>query len=263
MSTLKSTLMLFGCLLVCLDPASAYSQAVCRTTKQADAKYVGLCIERNDTVMELSLTAPLANEATLWRGAAKGDGIISTVAVDQAGVFRYGRFWAEVKGVKVGTNTFEFSFHSDSTITPTEDDLRILQRVRSHFEDAANWNHAPDPDIAATVKAFLTDPKLSRGGYCPAPTQRTLFCAMYEASIAQTGEFWFGRPAVNALRAAVVGDSGNRLRHPLMQFNGAPETKLTDVQRVLDIAIAYIKERQMCGVQYWVWGYTPSKHCRD
>ncbi len=117
--------------------------------------------------------------------------------------------------------------------------------------------------VYAAATAFAKDPNLSRRGFCPATGPRTLFCALYQASIEQTGEFWWGRPAVNAIRAAVVADdSSDKLQHPLMEFNGAAETKLADVQRIFDVAIAYVKERRNCGVQYWVWGAPVSKHCK-
>ena len=52
------------------------------------------------------------------------------------------------------------------------------------------------------------------------------------------------------------------MRHPLMQFNGSAETELENVLRVFDFSIGYVKERQMCGVQYWVWSEVHSKHCK-
>ncbi len=149
-----------------------------------------------------------------------------------------------------------------STVAPTKDDLEILRRARKYLDDPAHWSHQADPDVVAAAKAFSANPNLSKGGFCSATGPRTLFCALYQASIEQTGEFWWGRQAVNAVRAAVSADDSYNQQHPLMQFNGEADRKLSDVQRVFDVAIAYLKERQNCGIETWVWGAARSKHCR-
>ena len=235
----------------------------CRLTRQSDGMFVGNCLQERDKIFELRLAAPAANEANLWRGTARAeDGAISPVAIDQSGVIRHWRYWVELTGIQIKPDLFQFSFDRTTTITPTKDDLEILRRARSYLDDAAHWNHGSDPDVTAAVPAFAGNPDLSRRGFCPATGPRTLFCALYHASIEQTGEYWWGRPAVNAVRAAVDAEAPTKLQHPLMQFNGAPETKLADVQRVLDVAMAYLKERQMCNVQYWVWGAARSNNCK-
>jgi hypothetical protein len=101
---------------------------------------------------------------------------------------------------------------------------------------------------------------LTKGGYCPTNSARTLFCALYDASIAEAGEFWFGRPAIDAVRASVLVEAPG-LRHPLMEFNGATQTRHDNVLRMLDVAIAFLRQRRSCGAQYWTFGpaYT---HCR-
>lgn len=245
----------------------------CRLSRQNDGMFVGNCHQPKGIfipgtvgpgeVWDLRLASPAPNEAGLWRGTVGSGSGASPVGVDQSGAFRWMRYWAEVSGVQLTADTFQFSFDPASTVAPTKDDLEMLRRARSYLKDSAHWSHQAEPDIYAAATAFAKDPSLSKRGFCPATQTRTLFCALYHASIEQTGEFWWGRPAVNAIRAAITGDDASEnLRHPLMDFNGASETKLADVQRILDVAIAYVKERQNCGLQYWVWGTPVSKKCQ-
>ena len=138
----------------------------------------------------------------------------------------------------------------------------ILRRARKYLDDAEHWNHQPDADVYVAATPFAKDPNLSKRGFCPATGPRTLFCALYHSSIDQTSEFWWGRPAVNAVRAAVLADDSYNLQHPLMQFNGEANRKLSDVLRVFDVAIPFVKERQTCNVEYRVWGVTRSNHCQ-
>jgi hypothetical protein len=246
----------------------------CRLTRQSDGMFAGKCLQPGGVGIpgtvaagesfQIRLAPPAANEANLWRGTVGSDkNGWSPVGVDQAGAYRWMRYWATVSGVQLTKDTFQFSFDPASTIAPAKDDLEILRRARKYLDDVAHWNHQPDPDVYAAATAFAKDPNLSKRGFCPATGPRTLFCALYQASIEQTGEFWWGRPAVNALRAAIIADDTSaRLQHPLMEFNGAPDKKLADVQRVLEVAIAYTKERRNCGVEYWVWGAARSQRCQ-
>jgi hypothetical protein len=239
--------------------ATALAQITC-TTARHDRAYLGSCVEQQDTVFRIRIA--LHPPEQLWRGTVtEGNGFVSPIAVDDS-IFRYGRYWAQITSFQQRPDSLLFSFRSSGSVVPGDDDLAILQAARAYLDRPSRWSRDPDPDVNAAVKQFLDNPSLSRGGFCPAREQRTLFCAIYHASLENAGEFWWGRPAVNAVRAAVIAESAGRLRHPLMQFNGAPETSLADVQRVLDVAAGYLKERRMCNVQYWVWGETQSDHCR-
>ena len=253
----RISLAVLGTFLISVGVAEA--QVVCNAVRGPDG-YAGVCLESGDTVFQLQLTAPATDR--LWRGTAVDQqGFAGSIGVDDS-VFRYGRYWAEVTNFRTTADTLSFSFSSVGSVTPTEADLAILEAARKYLAEPGHWSRDPDPDVAAAVKRFLDDPGLSRGGFCPTGRTRTLFCALYHASINVAGEFWWGRPAVNAIRAAVIAESAGRLRHPLMQFNGAAETSLEDVLRVFDFAIGYVKERRMCNVQYWVWSEVHSKHCK-
>jgi hypothetical protein len=153
-----------------------------------------------------------------------------------------------------------YEFSQDSLVSPSDQDLLILQRARVYLADSAHWSHVDDGEVEKVAAEFFQKPSLARGGYCLTGPRRTLLCALYHASIEVRGEYWWGSPAINAIRAAIIAQDTVRLRHPLMQFNGATTTTLRDVQRVIDIALGYAKERRSCAVQYWIWGDQP---CRE
>ena len=245
----------------------------CRLTRQNNGVFAGRCLQPGGVAIpgtvaagesfEIRLAPPAMNEANLWRGTVgSSKNGLSPVGVDQSGSFRWMRYWAKLTGVQLQGDRFQFSFDPAVAVAPTKDDLEILRRARVYLDSAAHWSRQPDLDIYAAATAMAKDPNLSKGGLCPAAERRTLFCALYHASIEQTGEFWWGRPAINAIRAAVTADDSYNQQHPLMQFNGEPDRKLSDVQRVFDVAIAYVKERQNCWIQTWVWGAPILKRCQ-
>ncbi len=140
----------------------------------------------------------------------------------------------------------EFEIDEHRAAPRTSVDLRILQLARSYLRDSLTWNHGVDDQPA------MRDPAL--GFDCPRGGRpkgiRTLFCALHEASVAVDGEYWHGRPAVNAVRAAIAeaitASGAARPRHPLTDFNSAPTTRLRDVQQVFDRAVERI-ETQLRG----------------
>ena len=255
---ISSFLVLCGAVIASAD--SALAQVSCDLAVRTDGTYSGLCLEGVDTVFRLNIKPPA--EDRLWRGTVvDARGFTSSIGVDDS-IFRYGRYWAQVSSFHRTRDSLSFSFPSTGSVEPSDADLAILRRAKSYLTEPGHWSRDPDPDVAAAVKQFLDKPDLSRGGFCPSRPERTLFCALYEASIEIAGEYWWGRPAINGIRAAVIAESAGTLQHPLMQFNAAPDTDIRKVERVLDVAIAFLKERRMCNVQYWVWSEMRSAHCQ-
>lgn len=247
--------------------APARGQVTCRLTRDADSVFVGACTRGRDTAEHVRLHLPTAKEPHLWRGTGSMHSRpknIVPVALDTSNppVYRSTFFWLIPSAIHVAAASLEFSYRSTDLVPPTDIDLRILRRARRYFDDASRWNSAADPDPSVAVPEFVRNPALLNGGYCPNTAKRTLFCNLYEASIAEAGEFSWLRPAMAAVRAGITAESPSSLQHPLMQFNGAPTTTLADVQRVLDEAIAYVLEQQSCQVQFWVWGSAKTTTCR-
>lgn len=245
-----------------LLPARVVAQATCHLRWHGDTAYVGSCVHGRDTLAVLSLRRPAASEPSLFRGLRTAPAPLDLVALDTSSqpTYRDGRLWANAQDFRASSTELDYTYDAGSATMPSDIDERILKRAREFLSDPSDWNHAADPEPEVAVPQFTRNPSLAKGGYCPTGRTRTLFCALYDASIAETGEFWFGRPAIDAVRASVLVEAPG-LRHPLMEFNGATQTRHDDVLRMLDVAIAFLRQRRSCGAQYWTFGpaYT---HCR-
>lgn len=241
-------------------PGALRAQVKCSLGRQPSSTYVGFCIGQREVPVRVELE-PSASASGLWRGKTSDTtGYRALVALDTVGrVYRDVRGWFRLVSLTYGRDSLWYEFSLDSLVTPTEADLQVLQRARTYLADSSHWSHADDGDIAKVAILFFENPDLARGGYCATGSRRTLVCELYHASIEVTGEYWWGSPTMNAIRAAVTAEDAPGLRHPLMQFNGSPTTTLRDVQRVIDVAIGYVKERRSCNVQYWVWGERPCR----
>ncbi len=249
-------------LVLCL-PLSSNAQISCSAAASDAHTYHGFCFARADTLARIELSIPSTPDR-LWRGKSVTTNHNTTVvALDTAQrSYRDFRDWYKLSELSVRGDTLAFAFSPAITIEPSSEDIQILQRARTYLSDASHWSHAPDGDVAKVATQFFQKPELARGGYCGNEAKRTLFCALYQASIDVSGEYWWGRPAINAIRAAVLSDPRPGFQHPLMQFNGASDTKFEDVKRVIEVAIAFLRERQSCEVQLWVWGSPPSRLCQ-
>jgi hypothetical protein len=245
-----------------LLPHSVVAQATCHLSWRGDTAYVGSCVQAKETLAVLSLRRPAATELSLFRGLRTAPIPIDRIALDTSSqpTYRDGRFWRNAQNVRASSTELNFTVDAGSATLPSDVDERILKRAREFLSDPSHWDHAADPEPEVAVPQFTRNPTLTKGGYCPTGSARTLFCALYDASIAEAGEFWFGRPAIDAVRASVLVQAPG-LRHPLMEFNGAAQTGHDDVLRMLDVAIAFLRQRRSCAAQYWTFGpaYT---HCR-
>jgi hypothetical protein len=82
-----------------------------------------------------------------------------------------------------------------------------------------------------------------RAATCPHAGKRTFFCAIYDASIAEAGEYWHGRPALDAIRSAISEATGGRLRHPVFDINSDPTTTLSMLRGIFDEAQRLVSRR--------------------
>lgn len=243
-------------LVTCLSANGALAQSTrsavprrfeCRLARLSDGSAAGPCLAAVDTVARITLRAPAPNSkgTMLWRGTASlgwRGGQVEPVAVEpkRGAAFRTGTQWFEVLASNVTPTALEFTIEEERAAAPTRVDLRILQRARGYLRDSVAWNQGADDQPA------MRDPAL--GFNCPTgggpAGARTLFCALHEASVSVDGEYWHGRPAVNAVRSAIAeaitASGAARPRHPLTDFNSQPRTRLRDVQLVFDRAIAII-----------------------
>lgn len=241
--------------LALLSPAVGFGQPTaqprrveCHLARQSDESVAGPCVTSADTVARVTLRRPTTvtkdSEVALWRGTATlkwRGGQVEPVALEPraGGAFRTGTQWFEVLAAEVMPAGLRFALDQERLAPPTDVDLRILRLARSYVRDSSAWSPGVDDQPA------MRDPSL--GFNCPASSggARTLFCALHDASVATAGEYWHGRPAVNAVRAAInaaITAAGTpRPRHPLTDFNSAPTTRLGDVQLVFDRAAERIE----------------------
>ena len=110
----------------------------------------------------------------------------------------------------------------------TKDDLRILLRAEELLKDESAWNRKDDrecDDDEATGK-------------------RSLFCALQKACIDVLGAYDHRRVALQEVRFAVEDATrGQDFEHRLRDFNNLPTTKLSDVKKVLHIAMDRVNSR--------------------
>lgn len=108
------------------------------------------------------------------------------------------------------------------------DDLLILRRTEELLTDESVWNRQDD-------RRCLDD---ERNG------QRSLFCALYQASLDVVGEYGHRRLALQEVRFAVEDATGGRaFEHRLRDFNNLPETEFADIRQVLDVAFERVSAR--------------------
>jgi CubicO group peptidase (beta-lactamase class C family) len=110
----------------------------------------------------------------------------------------------------------------------TNDDLRILRRADELLRDESVWNRKDDrecDDDEATGK-------------------RSLFCALQKACVDVLGTYDHRRVALQEVRFAVEDATrGQDFEHRLRDFNNLPTTQLSDVKRVLRVAMDRVKSR--------------------
>ena len=109
-----------------------------------------------------------------------------------------------------------------------QDDVRILLRAEELLKDESVWNCQDD-------RACVDDERAGR---------RSLFCALYRASLDVVGEYRHRRVALQEVRFAVEDATGGReFEHRLRDFNNLSGTGLAEIKQVLQVAIARVTTR--------------------
>jgi len=110
----------------------------------------------------------------------------------------------------------------------TADDLRIVTRTKALLQNDQVWNRNDDREC--------TDDESSG--------KRSLFCALQKATIEVLGEYDHRRAALQEVRFAIEDATrGQDFDHRLRDYNNLPQTKLSDIWRVLDVATERIRAR--------------------
>ena len=231
----------FAIWLVASNPLAAQS-IVCRATRTAGVTFAGACIKGDSTFGDLRLERPKPSSPHLWMGTIQGREVRSAasggaigqsefgVDVRPGGALRLGRAWLALTGVRRDNATIEFAFRLDASAPPTDEDVNILRHARAYLADSSRWNRADTTDMNAAP---------TRGFGCFPAQRQSMFCAVYLASVNLTSDYAHFRPALNAVRSAVLA-TGKEYRHPLVDFNNDTSRTLPEVLSVLDAAIATV-----------------------
>lgn len=251
---------------------SLAQQVDCRVTRQADRTYVGLCLRGVDTLIsDLRLSAPRNINSALFRGTGRMLGRPLPMALDaqRGGSFR-GNGWLALSSLERDSISIAFSFRQNAFVAPSPVDLQILETARAELSDSTRWMAGDDQTVWIAALAMAMPPGADLSSFWRALTaiasdsaiaagrtlassricfdaRRSLFCALYDASLVTGGDYSDDRPAMYAVRAAI--QSQGTLQHPLQQFNNQPTTTLPRVQAVLDSAIVWTRAGKRCSIQ--------------
>ena len=142
-----------------------------------------------------------------------------------------------VIGIRTIALTIVFAALAGCTTTPTpayEDreqavsaqDLAILDGADAILAAEADWNRHDTRECL------------------PGATSFSLFCALHKASTDVLGVYDHRRAALQEVRFAVeVATKGREFEHRLMDYNNLPETRFSDIKRLLAAARARVAER--------------------
>ena len=140
-------------------------------------------------------------------------------------------------GIRTIALTIVFAALAGCTTTPTpayEDrdqavsaqDLAILDGADAILATEADWNRHDTRECL------------------PGATSFSLFCALHKASTDVLGVYDHRRAALQEVRFAVeVATKGREFEHRLMDYNNLPETRLSDIKRILAAAKARVTAR--------------------
>jgi len=217
-------------------PKLASEQAIrCRLRRVADQARIGACVQFNTDIGQITVRPAAASRSRSWVGTTTTvDGASQPVIIDLRGdgAIQLGDDWLAVTAAKEDATSVEFSLAYGETAPPTAIDVEILRRARAYLSDSTRWNRTDDNDMS----------KLA-GFNCPPTVARSMFCSVYLSSLEVAGYYAHWRPAVNALRTAIIVALKRRSPGLLVAFNNDSTTTLADVQGVLDGAMTRIQSQ--------------------
>jgi hypothetical protein len=230
-------------LLMALVPGVIVGQVIrCDALRTSDSAYAGRCTREGTTIALLVLRPPANPKAGRWSGTQArvfGAGGDTADVVDWRafgptfvdvgkpnGIFNW--CWCFVTAATVDTDGLHFEARLERPAPPTAEDLAILRLLRSYFPDSTKWNRHDARNRGIT--------------FCPrSPTSRTMFCALYDATVAIRGDYYLGQ-AGNAIQAAIRAETPQHYQHPITEFNNDPRTTFANLKRVVDDAVGHVRD---------------------
>jgi hypothetical protein len=138
--------------------------------------------------------------------------------------------WCMVTEYEAESAGLTFTFDPSQRVPATHEDVEILTRARAFLSDASRWER--------------NDTRNRNLSYCPPDTRtRTIFCALYHATVSVRGEY-YGGPAVSVIQDAIrlTKPTSSSYRHPVTDFNNDPAVDLATVQRMFEEALRLTRE---------------------
>ncbi len=138
-------------------------------------------------------------------------------------------------------NRYSPGYYSGNWIEGTRVEPMVLKKFdRQDAERQGRWFEACEDDLEIIEHAVgllasdrdwdRNDDRICRG------KPLSIFCSLYQASIAVDGEYRHLRPAINAVRGVIERRHPKQYDHVLQDFNNADTTTLKEVHAVLEEA---------------------------
>lgn len=218
-------------------PTAVPAQLItCRVLRTSANDFSGRCTRDNTTIALLVLRSPTRPAEGRWLGTQArlfGHGADTADVVDWAAfgptfadigradsVFNW--CWCRITRFDLDSVSLFFEADPGRPVPANADDLAILQRVSAQLSEVGRWNRRSDRNRNIS--------------YCPKdPPSRTLFCSLYESSVAVRGDYFPGA-AVGAIQRAIGVVSSRDYQHPLDGFNNDALVEFVTLQRMLEEA---------------------------
>lgn len=151
------------------------------------------------------------------------------------GILRTQYGWFRVHGVEEnedytrdqGSSRLSFRLDTSGEVPPNSMDIAILHKAKTLLADVNGWDRHDDRQCT------------------PGKPRLSLYCALHEASIRESGGFHHRRPALQIVRRLVDERSAGRdYSHRLRDYNNDPRTSLADLQALFDEAITAAQRAQ-------------------
>ena len=109
-------------------------------------------------------------------------------------------------------------------------DFQILAKARQILSGPAAWNRHDNRvcDDTRTKQSW------------------SLYCALYEASLAVTGIHLPGRPVIQETRVAAIEVAHRQFQRSLLDFNNSESTTYPDIAKVFDLAERRLRTMRAC-----------------
>ena len=159
----------------------------------------------------------------VWAGTMTEDSRDFPVELEiyegQRGILRTEHGWFAVSHFTAAPD-LSFDLDASREIKPGRLDQRIVERAAVLLSSPATWNRA---DNRA----------------CPSgASTRSIYCAVWDATIEVTGAANHRRPALEVVREVVEARSaGRHYSHRLMDYNNDPTTRIEDVRSLVREAL--------------------------